>query len=47
MIPQFDFDISIFIYSFKYDSAFTFLIDFFLEARAEILPIFQLVFWVN
>ena len=47
MIPQFDFDISIFIYSFKYESAFTFLIDLFSEARAEILPIFQLVFWVN
>ena len=31
----------------KYESAFTFLIDLFLEARAEILQIFQLLFWVN
>jgi hypothetical protein len=35
------------IYFFKYESAFTFLINLFLEARAEILQIFQLLFWVN
>ena len=40
-------NISIFIYCFKYESAFTFLIDLFLEAKAEILQIFQLLFWVN
>ena len=31
----------------KYESAFTFLIDLFLEARAEILQMFQLLFWVD
>ena len=37
-------NILILIYFFKYESAFTFLIDLFLEARAEILQIFQLLF---
>ena len=40
-------NILFFIYFFEYESAFTFLIDLFLEARAEILQIFQLLFWVN
>ena len=39
-------NINIFIYFSKYESAFIFLIDLFLEARAEILQIFQLLFWV-
>ena len=36
-------NILIFLYFFKYESAFIFLIDLFLEARAEILQIFQLL----
>ena len=31
----------------KYESAFTFLIDLPLEARADFLQIFQLLFWVD
>ena len=36
-----------FIYFSKYERAFIFLIGLFLEAKAEILQIFQLLFWVN
>ena len=36
-----------FFYFLKYESAFTFLTDLFLEARAEILQNFQLLFLVN
>ena len=36
-----------FYFFFKYEGAFTFLINLFLEARAEVLQIFQLLFWVN
>ena len=36
-------NILFFIYFFKYESAFTFLIDLFSEARAEIFQIFQLL----